>query len=164
MAVVQYTFTHKQYMEQRNRHKQYIEQHNSLIRKSADRAPCLHVIPWHLPFNGGKKHGKTSVREAGECQLMRLSNGICCIQLVWIRSKFSPLCCGCFNALHSQLKSYFVTIFCWVPIYIFKIGLLICMALGLRLSPFYSGNLRVCTVSIAILILALCPQCVYSFI
>jgi len=49
-------------------------------------------------------------------------------------------------------------------IYIFKIGLLICMTLGLRLPPFFSGNLRLCTVSRAILIPALCPQCVYSFI
>jgi len=31
VAVVQYIFTHKQYIEQHNRHKQYIEQHNSLI-------------------------------------------------------------------------------------------------------------------------------------
>ena len=45
VAVVQYTFTHKQYAEQHNRHKQYIEQHNSLIRKSADRAPSLRGIP-----------------------------------------------------------------------------------------------------------------------
>jgi len=28
MAVVQYTFTHKQYTEQHNRHKQYIEQYS----------------------------------------------------------------------------------------------------------------------------------------
>jgi len=28
VAVVQYTFTHKQYIEQHNRHKQYTEQHN----------------------------------------------------------------------------------------------------------------------------------------
>jgi hypothetical protein len=41
VAVVQYTFTHKQYIEQYNRHKQYIEQNNSLIRKSADRARSL---------------------------------------------------------------------------------------------------------------------------
>jgi len=40
-AVVQYTFTHKQ----------YIEQKNSLIWKSADRAPSLRGIPWHLPYN-----------------------------------------------------------------------------------------------------------------
>jgi FAD synthase len=31
--------------------KQYIEKHNSLIRKSAGRAPSLQVIPWHLPYN-----------------------------------------------------------------------------------------------------------------
>jgi len=74
VAVVQYTFTHKQYteqhnrhkqyieqhnrhkqyIEQHNRHKQYIEQHNSLIRKSADRAPSLRGIPWHLPYNWRK--------------------------------------------------------------------------------------------------------------
>jgi len=35
VLVVQYTFTHKQYIEQLNRHKQYIERHNSLIRKIA---------------------------------------------------------------------------------------------------------------------------------
>jgi len=28
VAVVQYTFTHKQYTERHNRHKQYTEQHN----------------------------------------------------------------------------------------------------------------------------------------
>ena len=28
VAVGQYTFAHKQYIEQHNRHKQYIEQHN----------------------------------------------------------------------------------------------------------------------------------------
>jgi len=51
VAVVQYTFTHKQYIEQHNRHKQYIEQHNSLIRNSADRAPSLRGVPWRLPYN-----------------------------------------------------------------------------------------------------------------
>ena len=39
--------------------------------KSAGRAPSLRVIPWHLPYNCGKKHGKTSVRVAEECQLAR---------------------------------------------------------------------------------------------
>jgi hypothetical protein len=43
--------------------------------------------------------------------MTQLSNGVCCIYLVWIRSKFSTLSCGCFSALHSQLKSYFVTVF-----------------------------------------------------
>jgi len=61
VAAVQYTFTHKQ----------YIEQHSSLIRKSADRAPSLRGIPWHLPCNWGKSTGKTSVRVAGECQLAK---------------------------------------------------------------------------------------------
>jgi len=55
VTVVQYTFTHKQYTE---RHKQYIEQHNSLIRKSADRAPSLRGITWHLPYNWGKNTEK----------------------------------------------------------------------------------------------------------
>ena len=50
VAVVQYTFTHKQYTEQHNRHKQYTE-HNSLIRKSTGRAPSLRDISWHLPYN-----------------------------------------------------------------------------------------------------------------
>ena len=44
--------------------KPYIEQHNSLIRNSAGRAPSLRGMPWHLPYNWGKKHGKTSVRVA----------------------------------------------------------------------------------------------------
>jgi len=48
VAVVQYTFAHKQ----------YIEQHNSLIRKSADPAPSLRGIPWHLPYNWGKSTEK----------------------------------------------------------------------------------------------------------
>jgi len=41
----------KQYIEQNNRHKQYIEQDSSLIRKSADRAPSLRGVPWHLRYN-----------------------------------------------------------------------------------------------------------------
>ena len=32
--------------------------------KSAGRAPSWLVLPWHLPYNRGKKHGKTSVRVA----------------------------------------------------------------------------------------------------
>jgi len=35
---------------------------HSLIRKSADRAPSLRGIPWHLTYNWGTKHEKTSVR------------------------------------------------------------------------------------------------------
>jgi len=51
VAVVQYTFTHKQYTEQHNRHKQYIDQHISLTGKSAGRDPSLQGIPWHLSYN-----------------------------------------------------------------------------------------------------------------
>jgi len=46
VAVVQYTFTQKQ----------YIEQHNSLISKSADRAPSWRGIS--LPYNWGKSKEK----------------------------------------------------------------------------------------------------------
>ena len=80
VAVVKCTFTHKQYMEQHNRHKQYIEQHNSLIRKSADRAPSLWGIRWHLPYNWGKIKENTSanVRYCGEyslpCRPVSISN------------------------------------------------------------------------------------------
>jgi hypothetical protein len=58
VAIVQYTLTHKQYIEQHSWHKQYIEQHNSPIRKSADRALSLQGIPWHLPYNWGKSTEK----------------------------------------------------------------------------------------------------------
>ena len=69
-AVAQYTFAHKQYIEQHNRHKQYIEQNISLIRKIADRAPSLrYSLAFALQLR--KKHGKPSVRVAGECQLAK---------------------------------------------------------------------------------------------
>jgi hypothetical protein len=61
VAVVQYTFTHKQYIEQHNRHKQYIEQRSSLIRKSADRAPSLRDYTLAFALQLRKKHGKTLV-------------------------------------------------------------------------------------------------------
>jgi len=56
VALVQYTFTHKQYTKQHNRHKQYsyIEQQSSPISNSADRIPSLRGIPWYLPYNWGK--------------------------------------------------------------------------------------------------------------
>ena len=60
LAVVQYTFTHKQ----------YIEKHSSLIRKIVDRTQSLWVIPWNLPYNCGKKHGKTLVKVDEECKLV----------------------------------------------------------------------------------------------
>ena len=47
-AVVQYTYTLKQYRE---RHKTNNTYNNTKIRKSAGRAPSLRVLPWHLPYN-----------------------------------------------------------------------------------------------------------------
>jgi hypothetical protein len=61
VALVQYTITHKQYIEEDNRHKQYIEQHISLIRKGADHAPSLRGIPGHLPYNWGKRRARNIV-------------------------------------------------------------------------------------------------------
>jgi len=58
VPVVQYTFTNKQSVEQHNRQKQYIEQSISLFRKSADRAPSLRGLSWHLPYNWGKNTKK----------------------------------------------------------------------------------------------------------
>jgi len=60
MPVVQYTFTNKQYTEQHSQHKQYIEQHNSLITKSADRAPVFARYTLAFALQLRKKHGKTS--------------------------------------------------------------------------------------------------------
>jgi hypothetical protein len=48
----------QQHIEKHNRHKQYIEQHNSLFRKSADCAPSLRSMPWHLPYNWGESTEK----------------------------------------------------------------------------------------------------------
>jgi hypothetical protein len=50
--------THRQYIEQHNRHKQYVAQHSPLIRKSADRAPSVRGIPWHLLCNWKKSTEK----------------------------------------------------------------------------------------------------------
>jgi len=60
VAVVQYTFTHKQYTEWQN--KQYIEQHNNL----GECGPCPVFASYTLAFalQLKKKHGKTSVRVA----------------------------------------------------------------------------------------------------
>jgi len=63
VAVVQYTFTHKQYTEQQ------------LIWKSAGRAPSLRVLPWNLPYNWGKAR-KTSIWVAEEWQLARWKQDI----------------------------------------------------------------------------------------
>jgi len=72
VAVVQYTFTHKQYIEQHNRHKQYVEQHNSLVRKGADCAPSLRGIPWHLPYNCIIQYFLSEVTSSSPAALVRL--------------------------------------------------------------------------------------------
>jgi hypothetical protein len=53
VAVVQYTFTHKQYTEYRERNTHNNKKKKKLGSKlgSAGRAPSLRVIPWHLPYN-----------------------------------------------------------------------------------------------------------------
>jgi len=48
VAVVQFTYTQKQYTE---RHKTNNTYNNTKIWKSAGRAPSLRVLPWHLPYN-----------------------------------------------------------------------------------------------------------------
>jgi hypothetical protein len=67
VAVVQYTFTNKQYTEQQN--KQYIDNTNNLEMSG----PCPIFAGFNLAFalHLRKKHGKTSVRVAEECQLAR---------------------------------------------------------------------------------------------
>jgi len=47
VAVVQYTFTRKQYTG----HKTNNTENNTKIGKSAGRAPSWLVIPWHLPYS-----------------------------------------------------------------------------------------------------------------
>jgi hypothetical protein len=65
MAVVQYTFTHKQYIEQHNRleeyrkhhsrHKQYIEQHSSLIIGIVRTVPRLCEVYLDICFTTEEK-------------------------------------------------------------------------------------------------------------
>jgi hypothetical protein len=71
VAVVQYTFTHKQYKEQHSRQKQYIEQHSSLIKEECGTCPVFARYTLAFALHLGEKHGKTSVRVAGECQLAK---------------------------------------------------------------------------------------------
>jgi hypothetical protein len=55
VAEVQYTFTHKQYIE---RYKKTIHRTTQQFWKSAGRAPSWLVKPWHLPYNRGKSTEK----------------------------------------------------------------------------------------------------------
>jgi hypothetical protein len=52
VAVVQYTFTHKQ------QHKTNNIQNNTKIWKSVGRAPSLRVLPCYLPYSWGKSTEK----------------------------------------------------------------------------------------------------------
>ena len=51
----QYTFTHKQYIQQ---YKTTIHTTTQQFWKSAGRAPSWLVLPWHLPYNRGKSTEK----------------------------------------------------------------------------------------------------------
>jgi hypothetical protein len=69
VAVVQYTFTHKQYKTTKNKQyieqhkKQYIEQHKNIIG-IARAVPRLGELYPGICLTTEKKHGKTSVRVA----------------------------------------------------------------------------------------------------
>jgi hypothetical protein len=69
VAVVQYTYTHKQYTE---RHETNNTWNNTKIRKSAGRA--LFFVGFTLAFalQLRKKHGKTSVRVAIHTHTIRI--------------------------------------------------------------------------------------------
>ena len=70
MAVVQYTFTHKQYAEQ-HKHKQYIEQHKNFGRVRAVPRLCG-LYPDICLATEEKAREKTTVRVAEECEHRRL--------------------------------------------------------------------------------------------
>ena len=69
VAVVQYTFTHKQYAE---RHKTNNTRNNTNILKGCGPCPVFAGFTLALALQLRKKHGKNSVRVAEECQLVRL--------------------------------------------------------------------------------------------
>jgi len=69
VAVVQCTFTHKQYTE---RHKRDIKQATQKFCKSAGRAPSLRIFPLHLPTTEEKER-KTSVRVAEEYRFTKFT-------------------------------------------------------------------------------------------
>jgi hypothetical protein len=66
VAVVQYTFTHKQYTEQ---NKTNNIQNNIKILKECQPCPVFASYTLVFTLQLRKKHGKTSVRVAEECQL-----------------------------------------------------------------------------------------------
>jgi hypothetical protein len=58
VAAVQYTFTHKQYTEYRDRNIHNNKKKVKKIWLSAVHAPSLRVTPWYLPYNWGKSTEK----------------------------------------------------------------------------------------------------------
>jgi hypothetical protein len=61
VAVVQYTFTHKQYIEQ---HKTNNTQNNTKILEECGPCPVLASYTLAFALQAREKHGKTSVRVA----------------------------------------------------------------------------------------------------
>jgi len=61
VAVVQYTFTHKQYIE---RYKTNNTQNNTTILEECEPCPVLASYTLAFALQPKKKHGKTSVRVA----------------------------------------------------------------------------------------------------
>ena len=68
MAAVQYTFTHRQYIEQ---HKTNNTQNNTNILEECGPSPFFAGYTLAFTIQLRKKYGKTSVRVAEECQLAR---------------------------------------------------------------------------------------------
>jgi hypothetical protein len=68
VAVVQYTFTHKQYTE---RHKTNNIYNNTKCLEECGPCPVFEGYTPAFAVQLRKKHGKTSVRVAEECQLAR---------------------------------------------------------------------------------------------
>jgi len=68
VAVVQYTFTYKQYPE---RHKTNNTQNKTKIFGRVRTVPRLGELYPGICLTTEEKHGKTSVRVAEECQLAR---------------------------------------------------------------------------------------------
>jgi hypothetical protein len=66
VAVVQYTFIHKQYTE---RHKTNNTYNNTKSLEECGPCPVLASYTLAFALQPRKKHGKTSVRVAEECQL-----------------------------------------------------------------------------------------------
>jgi ribosomal protein S8E len=54
----QYIEQHKNKYIEQHKNKQYIEQHRKYRKFSAGRAPSMRVLPWQLPLQLRKKHGK----------------------------------------------------------------------------------------------------------